>query len=351
MKNNPEDVRELHDNSPIFDAHNDVVLKIIDDGPFVTDTRGEYDRFNNKMDFLQSGVTLEDGADISQIDLSKAREGSVDCLVFACWVSDKYSHQLSRALQYIEVLHEEIEKTDGFQIVTDWSGLGSLLETPTIAAMISVEGGAVLEGRTTNLRILNRLGVKSMTFTHYDRNALGDGSGSDSGSRLTAFGHEVIEEMNRLGMVVDIAHLNQEGFFDALKISKDPVIVSHANVRGLVNHHRNLTDAQLKKLAGKGGVIGLSFYPAFVKEDGANDSVAVTIENLLDHVDYLSKLIGIDHIGLGSDFDGGGGFPGLEDASKYPAITAGLKRRGYTDTEVEKVLGRNLLRVFKDVLP
>ena len=176
-----------------------------------------------------------------------------------------------------------------------------------------------------------------------------DGVGEErTGGGLTTFGVSLVEEMNRLGIIIDIAHLAPAGVEDVLKISQSPIIASHANARAVCDHRRNLTDAQLEKIAKNGGVVGVTFVPAFV--DGNEDKT--TLPHILDHVDHLVKVMGDDHVGLGSDFDGFFGderTPGLEDVSKMPAITAGLVERGYSDAAIQKILGGNLLRVFRQV--
>jgi membrane dipeptidase len=199
-----------------------------------------------------------------------------------------------------------------------------------------------------------RLGVRSLTLTHFPRNELGDGSGADSGSHLSVFGREVVEEMNRLGMLVDISHINETGFWDVMELSKDPVLATHSNCKALCGHHRNLTDDQIKALAEKGGVMNLSFCAGFIKDGiGFGDPEAlkkVTIEDWLDHLDHAVGLVGTDHVGLGSDLDGGCGFPGLDDVTKFPDLTRGMISRGYADHDIKKILGANNLRVFKKVL-
>jgi membrane dipeptidase len=183
---------------------------------------------------------------------------------------------------------------------------------------------------------------------------LGDGSGADSGSHLSEFGKEVVEEMNRLGMIVDISHLNETGFWDVMELSEDPVLATHSNCKALCGHHRNLTDDQIKALAERGGVMNLSFCAGFIKDGigfGTPETLKkVSIEDWLDHLDHAVGLVGTDHVGLGSDLDGGCGFPGLDDVTKFPDLTRGMVSRGYSDADIEKILGTNDLRVFKKVL-
>lgn len=342
-------VKQLHRRSIVIDAHNDTVLNLIEEGPFITDSRGKLSKSGQEKRFLQPSTTLSEDSERGEIDLPKIEEGGLDCLIFSCWVSPTYENPLSRLMQYLDTLHRELRETEGIELATNYSELEDILQSSQVAALISVEGGVPLNQQTSALRMINKLGVSSLTFTHFDRNALGDGSGSDFESRLTDFGREVVEEMNRLGMIIDLAHFNRKGFYDALEESEDPVIVSHANVDGVTPHHRNLTDRQLRKLAEAGGVLGLSLVPNFIKD--VDNRTEVTLADFLDHVDHIRDLIGTDHIGLGSDFDGGAGFPEVSDVRDFPKITEGLLSRGYSDGDIEKILGGNLLRVFEEVLP
>lgn len=343
--------RKIHQESTVFDAHNDTVLRLTDEGPFVTMSRGDSNPQGKQKEFLKPTVSLSERSEDSKIDLPRTIEGGVNCLVFSCWVSPSYEDPLRRLIQYLDTLFSEIKATDGIKLATTYNDIESILDDSQVAALISIEGGAPLKKSIEVLRTINRLGVTSLILSHFGRNALGDGSGDDYDSHLTDFGQEVIEKMNSLGMVVDLAHLNRQGFYDAIEVSDDPVIVSHANVYGLVEHHRNLNDKQLKKLADKGGVMGLSFVSDFLKENKDSNNGKASLEDLLDHIDYVKNLIGTNHIGIGSDFDGGGELSDLKDISEFPKLTQGLIKHGYSLSEIEKILGGNFLRVFKSVLP
>jgi membrane dipeptidase len=239
-------------------------------------------------------------------------------------------------------------------LATNYDEIMKAIKNKKIAAVISVEGGEPLEGKIEVLRILHRLGVRSLTLTHFPRNELGDGSGADSGSHLTKFGKEVVEEMNRFGMLIDISHLNETGFWDVIDLSREPIVATHSNCKALCNHHRNLKDDQIKALAEKGGVLNLSFCANFIKNKvgiGNPETMRkVSIEDWLDHLDHAVNLVGTSHVGIGSDFDGGCGFPGLDDITKIPSLTKGLVSRGYSNQDIKKILGENNLRVFKKVL-
>jgi membrane dipeptidase len=255
----------------------------------------------------------------------------------------------------LDAFHSELAKNpDTITLTTNYEEIMGAVKEGKIAAIISVEGGEALEGDLSALRMIQKLGVRSLTLTHFPRNELGDGSGDDSGSHLTEFGRNVIEEMNNLGMLVDISHLNETGFWDVIELSKDPIVATHSNCKALCNHHRNLTDDQIKALAEKGGVLNLSFCKNFImdavnpRNSGAPRNVGV--EDWLDHLDHAVELVGTDHVGIGSDFDGGCGIPGLDDITEIPNISRGMVARGYSNNDIEKILGTNNLRVFKKVL-
>ena len=275
-------------------------------------------------------------------------------MLFAMYVSPQYTSRLLRLIQMLDAFQAEAEKNkDTFSVCTSYNEIKKAVKEDKIAAVITVEGGEPLEGKIESLRTIYRLGTRSLTLTHFPRNELGDGSGADSGSHLTDFGLEVIAEMNRLGMIVDISHLNETGFWDVVEHTKVPILATHSNCKALCSHHRNLTDDQIKALVEKGGVMNLSFCGGFIKEGVGFDPEAVkkvTINDWLDHLDHAVELVGTNYIGLGSDLDGGCGFPELNDVTRFPYLTEGMVSRGYSDRDIEKILGGNDLRVFKKVL-
>jgi membrane dipeptidase len=188
--------------------------------------------------------------------------------------------------------------------------------------------------------MLHRVGVRSIGLTHNPRSWAADGNAEDrNGSGLTAFGVRLVEEMNRLGMLVDVSHINERGFWDVMEVTRRPVIASHSDCKAVCDHPRNLDDKQIVALANNGGVMGVTFVPGFI------DAKAPTLERLLDHIDYAVQVAGADHVGIGSDFDGGG--TALKDATAFPRITEGLLKRGYSEGDVKKILGENHLRVLK----
>jgi membrane dipeptidase len=339
-----ERARKIHESSLVVDTHNDTILHLIRAPPFIaSDTTP-----------IPPRRTLGERSEHGQIDIPRIREGGVDCLFFAMYVSPQHSSRLLRLVQMLDAFQLEIEKNpDTIAIATSHREITETVKDGKIAAVITVEGGEPLEGKIESLRTIYRLGVRSLTLTHFPRNELGDGSGADSGSHLTGFGRQVVEEMNRLGMLVDISHLNETGFWDVMELTSAPALATHSNCKALCGHHRNLTDDQIKALAENGGVLNLSFCAGFIKDGIGFDPEAlkkVTIDDWLDHLDHAVDLVGTGHVGIGSDLDGGCGFPGLDDVTRFTSLTQGMVSRGYSDQDIEKILGGNDLRVFKKVL-
>ncbi|MDN5347714.1 MAG: rane dipeptidase [Clostridia bacterium] len=283
-----------------------------------------------------------------QVSLDRLRAGGVGLQFFAAFVDpEAKSGYLNRALALIDAFQRQVLTCPGVRWIKKAGDLELALAGGELAAVLAIEGGEVLEGELAILRLLFQLGVRCIGLTWNNRNALGDGVGETrSAGRLTAFGAEVVQAMNKLGMIVDLAHLNEYGFWDALDLSSAPVLVSHANCRALCNHPRNLTDAQLKALGEKRGVIGISFVSPFVAADSPD------LERVVDHIIHAAAVAGIDHVALGSDFDGTTEIvPGLEGPERLQELPEALARRGLKNEEIEKILGRNLCRLLMEVLP
>jgi membrane dipeptidase len=349
-KEEEERVSAIHSKAIVIDTHNDTILDLMKGAaPAITSKENiPYREFS-----LQR--RLGERSDKGHIDIPRIREGGVDCLFFAMYVSPTFRARLRRLTQMLDVFYSEIEDNhDQIILAKNYEAVIDAKKKGKIAAILTVEGGEPLEEDVGTLRILYKLGVRSLTLTHFPRNELGDGSGSDSGSHLTDFGSRVVEEMNRLGMIIDVSHINETGFWDILEKTRSPVIASHSNCRALCSFHRNLSDDQIKALANNGGVINLSYCAPFIKE-GLGDFTPekanrVVLEDWFSHLEHAVKIVGPDHVGLGSDFDGGCGFPGMDSITKVPQITRGLVKRGYADEDIEKILGGNNLRVMKKVL-
>jgi membrane dipeptidase len=309
----------------VVDAHTDVVVQV-----------------------ARGGRRFEERSSQGHVDLPRLREGGVDVQVFALWVEPEYKPEraLPRLLHLLDAFHGIVEASAGAVVpCASVQEIDRAVAAGRLAAVLSVEGAEPVGRDLALLRVLHRVGVRVLGLVWNERNAIGDGVGEErAGGGLTEFGAAVVREMNRLGMVIDVSHLNERGFWDVMEISAQPVVASHSNARALCDHPRNLRDEQIRALAAAGGVVGINFYPRFV------DPARPTLARVVDHIDHVASLVGPDHVGLGSDFDGIESVPeGLEDATRFPAVTEELLRRGYREDDVRKILGGNFLRVFRQV--
>ncbi|MGI6574380.1 MAG: dipeptidase [bacterium] len=278
------------------------------------------------------------------IDLPRLQEGGVNVQVFAIYIASPPF--LRQALEFISAFYQELAANENLALITSVKQIPQLSTQKKIGALLSIEGGEVLEGGPGILPCLYQLGVRAMGLTWNWRNQLADGvAEAGTGGGLTTLGIETIKEMNRLGMVIDVSHLSPAGFWDVLAHSEMPFIASHSNARKICDHPRNLDDGQIKALAAQGGIMGINFAPDFL---GAN----ADLNTVIDHIDYIANLTGsTDCIALGSDYDGIPATPvGLEDVSCLPNLTAGLVARGYQEADITKILGGNSLRVFQEVI-
>ena len=211
--------------------------------------------------------------------------------------------------------------------------------------MLGIENGLALEGRLENVAHFARRGVVYITLCHNGDNDICDSArGDKTHGGISEFGRQVIGEMNRLGLMVDLSHAADSSFYDALQISRTPIVCSHSSSRALCNHPRNLTDDQMKALSQKGGVCQITLYKGFL-----NGTSEATILDAMAHLDHAIELMGIDHVGLGTDFDGDGGVPGLADASELSLFTRQLLQRRYSEADIQKIWGGNFLRVMNEV--
>ncbi|MFY9175386.1 MAG: dipeptidase [Peptococcia bacterium] len=319
---------KLHQEAIVVDGHCDTLLEL----------------YTKKRSFWEENSGC-------QLDWHLARSGKINLQFIACFLEPQYKPfgALSRILELLDYFHflqEEGRKNGQYlEIIRSREDLSDL-SPADFKVLLAIEGGEALEGRLSNLRILYGLGFRSITLTWNQRNEIADGVAENEGKGgLTNFGKEVVREMNRLGMLIDVSHLNEAGFWDVLSLSTKPLVASHSCCRSLCNHPRNLTNSQLKALQENGGVIGINFYPNFL------GSGELTIENVIEHIEYAAEIAGIDHVGLGSDFDGIDTVPkGLENAAKLPTLTELLLKRGWKDSELIKVLGGNFIRVLDQVL-
>lgn len=298
------------------------------------------------LETMNKGRRLYSYSEEGHVDLPRLQQGGVNLQFFAAFIETAYKpfNALTRSLELIDTFYREIDMCGG-ALVPGYNAkqIRKLLKEAKIAAVLGIEGGEALNGNLSVLHALYRLGVRFLGLTWNQRNQIADGAGEgQTGGGLTKFGREVVREMNTLGMIIDLAHISEAGFWDVLAHSRDPVMVSHANCYMLRNHPRNLKDDQITALAKSGGILGLSFYPEFTGDN---------IDEFLDHLDYVAALAGTEVIALGSDFDGiEKTAEGLEDARCYPAITVKLFERGYTETEIKGIMGGNVLRLIEKVL-
>ncbi len=275
-------------------------------------------------------------------------KGGVDLQVFAVYQEQKYKPGgvLKRALKLIYYLRNEIRNNENITLVKEYKNIFEAKCNNQLGVLISLEGADALEGDIYLLDIFYELGVRILGLTWNNRNFLADGVGEeDTGGGLTKLGKKAIKMCNDKKIILDLAHLSNKGFKDVLSLTTKPVIVSHANCRRLCSNIRNLSDDQLKSIRDNNGVIGLTFCPNFIKDEEA------TLEDLLDHFVYIVDLIGIDYIGLGSDFDGiKSTLPSLGSVDFLPNLTESLFKKGFTKSEIKKILGENFLRVFNSTL-
>jgi membrane dipeptidase len=323
------DPGRLHRESIVFDAHCDTLQEV-----------------------LAGKRRLGERSEEGHADLPRLHEGGVTAQIFALFVSPNcFPRGAARqALRLLDVFYQELEENaDQLALATTASDIERAKAEGKVAGVLGLEGAEALEGDLGVLRTFYKLGVRNIGLTWNLRNAVADGVDEmRSSGGLTNFGVQLVREMNRLGIMVDISHLSPTGVRDVLHVSEAPVIASHSNAYALCPHRRNLTDEQLEGVASKGGVVGVTFVPNFVTADGYQ----ATLKGVLDQIDYMVKTMGVDHVGLGSDFDGffGVNVRGLEDVTHLPQLTAGLVERGYSEEDVKKILGGNFMRVFREVV-
>lgn len=330
---------EIHFNAIVVDTHNDTMMKVIDEVSW--------------LPVINLGESLTDDF---QLDLDKARAGGLDVAFYAAYTDYRVdalyttARTNSRSLALINALYWNAGQNQDMVLATSFREIEMGLDDDKHVALASLEG--MYQFTTGNaIELLHQyydLGVRAAGIVWNNANSLGSGTNihnnaPDAG--LTEIGKEVIREMNRLGIIVDVSHMNENTFFDTMKIVEAPVMASHSGVDGVRPHVRNLSDDQLRSVEDNGGVVQINFWSTTVADIGQ----VANISKLVDHIDYVVELIGVDHVGLGSDFDGAPMPVDLPNASYLPNITAELVRRGYTQEDIEKILGGNALRVMKIV--
>ncbi len=373
----PQSWRAIHNSAVIIDTH--------------ADTPGR---------FVDENFDLSQDAGTGYLDFNKIKAGNLDAEFFSIWVNPWTfkGHEIKRALDMIDSVYEQARlHPDKMMMAFSTQDILAAHRQRKLAALLGVEGGHAIQGDMRVLRDYYRLGVRYMTLTWSNTNELGDSSGDlddqkiEHHNGITDFGRQVVREMNRLGMMVDISHVADRTFYQALVASRAPVIASHSSARALTDVPRNMTDDMLIALARDGGVAQVNFYCGFISQkyvdkakelkaqhdpdyarvqslfmepqtpevkkqlDAAKATLAPKLPrppltDLIDHIDYMVKVAGVDHVGLGSDFDGIDCSPeGLDSAADLPKITEALYERGYKAADIDKILGGNLMRVFGEV--
>jgi len=288
-------------------------------------------------------------SNIGHLDFHRLRK-IVNLQFMAVFVETHHKpyNTLFKALELIDLLNEQISQVNFVEKILTRKDL-EFFSPSTVKVLLTIEGGEPLGGSLRVLRSLFQLGIRGLTLTWNNRNELGDGCAEEpQGQGLSKFGKSVVKEMNKLGMVVDVSHLAENGFWDVLDITSQPIIASHSCCQSICHHPRNLSDQQLKALAENGGLIGINFYPAFLKDEPCY----ATIDDVVKHIIYAAEIIGTEHVGIGSDFDGIDQVPqGLEDVTKIPGLIIKLEKAGFSSKEIANIMGNNYLRVLKKVLP
>jgi membrane dipeptidase len=358
-----ERARKVHFSSIVLDTHIDVTPK------------------------LQTNWKFTEEHKEGHIDLPRMKKGGLNALFFSIYMSGTVTgpKAVNDAIERIAAVHrlaEEVSDQVGLCVTADQ--VRKAHKQGKIAALMGMEGGHMINNSLAVLRMYAELGVRYLTLTHSVNTDWADSSGDQpKHNGLTDFGKDVVRELNRLGVMVDISHVSDKTFWDAIEISKAPMIASHSSCRAISGHARNMTDPMIKALAVKGGVIQINYldqfidndlyqysqksqslmreliqkYPGRENADKRREEVArqfgpapkVSWERIIDHIDHAVKLVGVDHVGLGSDFDGGSMPVGMEDCTQLPKITEALVRKGYSASDMRKILGENTLRLLSEV--
>jgi len=369
-----ERAKRLHFSSIIVDTHDDTTQRLLDD----------------KFDLA---VRHSDGS----VDIPRMREGNLSAIFFSIWIPSKVTgpEAVQKALDQIDAVREQVRRhPKDLALATTADELRKAHAQNKIAALMGVEGGHMINSDLAVLRRFAVLGVRYMTLTHSGNDEWADSSTDKPvHNGLTDFGKDVVREMNRLGIIVDISHVSDKTFYDALAVSKAPLFASHSSCRAICDAPRNMTDQMMKDLAVKGGVVQINYHVGFLSQEfrnaekadpKINEAIALQVRQrcggddnegcmliegdritrefiaqgklphvdyskIIEHIDHAVKVAGIDHVGLGSDFDGANMPYGMEDATMLPKITEALLQKGYSEGDVRKILGENTLRVMTDV--
>ena len=367
-----ERARKLHFSSIVVDTHDDTTQRFLD-GKFDLGTRSS----------------------TGSIDIPRMREGNLSAIFFSIWMPSKVTgpEAVDRALVQIDAVREQVRKhSNDMVLATTAAEVREARKQGKIAALMGVEGGHMINSNLGVLRSYAALGVRYMTLTHSGNDEWADSStDKPAHNGLTEFGKDVVREMNRLGVIVDISHVSDKTFYDALEVSKAPLFASHSSCRAICDAPRDMTDQMMKDLAAKGGVVQINYHVGFLSQEFRNAEKAdpeinkaisaevtkrcgdnegcqliegdrltreyveqgklprVEFGKIIEHIEHAVKVAGVDHVGLGSDFDGANMPYGMEDATKLPKLTEALLQKGYSEGDVRKILGENTLRVMTEV--
>ena len=367
-----DQAKKLQSSSIVMDTHDDTTQRLLDP----------------KFDL---SVRHSDG----NIDVPRMKEGGLTGIFFSIWISSKIlgPDAVKQALDQIDAVRETVRKhPNDFLLATSAADVREAKKQHKIAALMGVEGGHMMGNDLSVLRTFAALGVRYMTLTHMDNNEWADSStDKPAHNGLTDFGKDVVREMNRLGIIVDISHVSDKTFYDVLETSKAPVFASHSSCRAICNAARNMTDDMIRDLAKHGGVIQINYHVGFLSQEfrdyekahpdaekeineeikkrcGDNEACKLTTGDqvvrdfmqsgklpkvdwtaIVEHIDHAVKIAGVDHVGLGSDFDGAVMPIGMQDVTHIPQITDVLLKKGYSESDIRKILGENTLRVLSEV--
>jgi len=367
-----EKARKLHYAAIVVDTHDDTT------GPMLTGEDGfELAKRNAK----------------GHIDIPRMREGGMDAIFFSIYIPATVigPEAIKRSLRLIDTVHEHARRLpNDLLLATTAADVRRAAKEKKIAALMGMEGGHMIDNDLGALRMFARLGVRYLTLTHSRKTDWAGSSGEKENTGLTDFGKQVVRELNREGVMVDISHVSDQTFYDAVETSLAPPIASHSSCRAVGNAPRNMTDDMIKALAKKGGVIQITFVDSFISQElreaqeavrdeqqqktdeaqkacADNDAACrreaarkvraeyasrmpkVSWEKIIEHIDHAVKLVGPEHVGLGSDFDGATMPEGMDDVTYLPRITDALMKKGYKESDIAKILGGNLLRVMEEV--
>ncbi|MDR3219555.1 MAG: membrane dipeptidase [Dysgonamonadaceae bacterium] len=302
--------------------------------------------------FFSQGIDIGKKNNKTKVDIPKMQEGMLDAVFMVAYLPQgartaaASQKAFDKAVSIINQIKQQVEKNkDLVAIANSVEDLKKNKAESKKTIFIGIENGYAIGKDIRNVEYFARMGVKYITLSHNGDNDICDSNrGNKEHKGLSEFGREVVREMNRLGIMVDISHTSEKTSFDVLEISQYPVIASHSSVKALCNHPRNISDKLMKAIAAKRGLIQICFYKGFLKKDGQ-----AKLKDAIDHIDYVVKSVGVDYVGIGTDFDGDGGIPGIQNASEAPQITLELLRRGYSDEDIAKIWGGNLIRVMEAV--